>query len=195
MGMKLIEDTQSEPISPLIDVVANAMAAMFIMLVVYMALTAQPKPPPIITISEAEGLRFPSGSAELTDAARLVLVSAVVPIVRKHAAECRCDILEVIGHTDGQELRAVSNLDRALDVKSGSVAPLIPGSNTDLGLLRAWSVIGEFQKVPGFAGMRFYGYSAGQTILPHGELAGNERGSEEESRRRIEIRLRRSVSR
>ena len=193
MPRRLIDEAETEPISPLIDVVANAMAAMFVMLVIYMALTARPEPPPIITISEADGLRFESGRADLTPEAEERLRESLAPTIQKEAARCRCDVVEVIGHTDGQALRTASNLDRLMDVRVDSTGSLVPGSNTDLGLLRAWSVISRLRSLPSFSGIRFYGYSAGQTVLPSGQLAGGENVAEAD-RRRIEIRLRRTMA-
>src|SRR5687768_16375637 len=105
MPKRLIDEVDTEPISPLIDVVANAMAAMFVMLVIYMALTAQPEPPPIITISEADGLRFESGKADLTPDAERRLRESLAPLIQKETARCKCNVVEVIGHTDGQAIR------------------------------------------------------------------------------------------
>lgn len=44
MGRKLLDDQMSEPISPLIDVVVNALAAIFIILMIYMVVV-QPRQP------------------------------------------------------------------------------------------------------------------------------------------------------
>ena len=147
--------------------------------------------PPIITISEADGFTFPSGSAELSSEVQRRLSEVVVPRLVALASRYRCDVVEVIGHTDSRAVKSPSNLDRRLDARAGATEGLVAGSNTDLGLLRAWAVATYLRTQPGLNKMRFYGYSAGQTVLPNGDLAGSET-SDDSSRRRIEVRLRRS---
>ena len=58
--------------------------------------------------------------------------------------------------------------------------------------MRCWEVI-NFLKADGrLTGFTLYGYSAGQTVLPSGQIAESGRGpKDDEMRRRIEIRLRR----
>jgi hypothetical protein len=54
------------------------------------------RPPPIITISEADGLRFESGRADLTPEAEQRLRDSLAPVIQKEVARCRCDVVEVI---------------------------------------------------------------------------------------------------
>jgi flagellar motor protein MotB len=70
--------------------------------------------PPIISLSEAEGYFFKSGSAELTPQFRDKLLSKVSDIL-KLINEYDVDVIEVVGHTDEQPLGVrQSNLDRDL---------------------------------------------------------------------------------
>jgi flagellar motor protein MotB len=149
--------------------------------------------PPIITISDTEVYSFPSGKAELSPDFERLLTDAIIPKLEKLARDYRCDIIEVIGHTDEQPIGLASNLDVALlpALNNGSMT-LTAGSNLDLGSMRAWSVIRFLKADVRLAGKRFYGYSAGQTILPDGNIAAPAKPPQNDpARRRIEIRLRR----
>ncbi|MFB1487694.1 MULTISPECIES: hypothetical protein [unclassified Thiocapsa] len=105
------------------------------------------------------------------------------------------DTLEIIGHTDGVPMKgARGNLDTGLpSVLSGSasIGGLKPGSNNDLGLLRALSIKQAWQDFvtthPNSAALQCINvrtYSAGQTI-PFDPLGPVD----DERARRIELRL------
>ena len=68
------------------------------------------------------------------------------------------------------------------------IGSLKPGSNADLGLMRALSVIKVLQKNPQLTGLEFRAYSAAQLTLPEGNFAPINRESDP-NRRRIEIRF------
>jgi outer membrane protein OmpA-like peptidoglycan-associated protein len=149
--------------------------------------------PPIISLSEAEGYHFRVGSAEISPEFMVALKEAIALKVRVIADRFRCDIVEVIGHTDGQRVTTRSNLDSILTgAAHGNAVALSPGSNADLGLMRAWAVISQLRKRPALAGLTFYGYSAGQVIDTTGEYASVDDFADLAGRRRIEIRVRRS---
>ena len=104
-------------------------------------------------------------------------------------------VVEIIGHTDGQtNSNGSSNLDTKLeDVAKGNapVSSLTPGSNADLGLMRALEVVKELEKIRKkgrLKGLEFRAYSAAQLFLPSGKFASVNRKSDA-SRRRIEIRF------
>ena len=104
-------------------------------------------------------------------------------------------VREIIGHTDGQVNFGNGNLDRQLEeVAQGksSVESLKPGSNADLGLMRALEVVKQLQTVQEqtgrLKGVQFRPYSAAQLQLPSGEFAGANRNPDA-NRRRIEIRF------
>jgi outer membrane protein OmpA-like peptidoglycan-associated protein len=152
-------------------------------------------PPPILMLTEASGYTFESGSAALSSDLSVALTNTVVQTIADLAQLYRCDIVEVIGHTDGQRVSTISNLDDSLTTAlagKGSVT-LSPGSNADLGLMRAWSVAHFLSLQPALSNLRFYGYSAGQGIGPDGTLASTKDFTDRSESRRIEIRIRRSV--
>jgi outer membrane protein OmpA-like peptidoglycan-associated protein len=149
--------------------------------------------PPIITLSEAQGYTFPSGSAVLTPSLIMALDSTVAPRLRRLAETYRCDIVEVIGHTDGQRMFGKSNLDATLPLAVDSdVAVLSGASNADLGLMRAYAVAAHLRRRAEFKGLSVLAYSAGQLLLPDGSAAPAGDHSDRPERRRIEIRVRRS---
>lgn len=153
--------------------------------------------PPIIVLTEAEGYSFETGKADITPEFSEALTMKIIPNLNAFAEQYHCDVIEVIGHTDGQPVAFTSrsNLDAHLSLAlNGGTVPLIPGSNADLGLMRAWSVIRYLREIKEFRGKVFYGYSAGQAILPDGRYAAPYGMTPNPSRRRIEIRLRRSPS-
>lgn len=150
--------------------------------------------PPVITVSEAQVYSFASGKADLTPEFTQYIAQTIVPRLVQLAGVYACDVIEVIGHTDEQTVRSSSNLDRAL--LSGfphNSTNLTPGSNLDLGFLRAFAVVRALRSDGRLTGKLYYAYSAGQTIMPDGQIAGPEKDPQPDaSRRRIEIRLRRS---
>nr|WP_232826279.1 hypothetical protein [Cyanothece sp. BG0011] len=104
---------------------------------------------PIIIAENSGKFQFPSGSAELTPQLKQYLVTEITPNIEKIVEERDIDFIQVIGHTDGQANNQYSNLDQHLEkVANGQefVNILNPGSNTDLGLMRALSVVQELQK-------------------------------------------------
>jgi flagellar motor protein MotB len=159
-----------------------------------------PRKPPIITLPEASGYRFESGSAELSDEFQTKLVSRIIPLLQAIADTFHVDVIEVIGHTDGQIVRMggrAGNLDFILEDVASSLNPnelssLIPYSNADLGLMRALAII-KFIKANASAWVEskqiaFRPYSAAQLLMPDGSFANVDRDPDAE-RRRIEIRF------
>lgn len=150
--------------------------------------------PPIITLSEAKNNYFRSGSAELTATFVEKLKSSIADQIATNLQAYGADIVEVIGHTDEQPLsRAVSNMDKnAIDVllSRKGVDVLEPADNAGLGLARAISVANVLKANPSLGGVTVLPLSAAQLILPGDKLTGGEIGAVE-TRRRIEIRIRR----
>ncbi|WP_460194604.1 hypothetical protein [Thermosynechococcus sp. FA-CM-4201] len=108
------------------------------------------------------------------------------------------DTVEIIGHTDGQPNQGSgSNLDTLLEqaAATNTLNRLTPGSNADLGLMRALAIANELRKAqakqPKLAGLQFRAYSAGQLYLLNGQLAPANRNPDA-SRRRIEVRFTRT---
>lgn len=150
--------------------------------------------PPIITLSEANNNYFRSGSAELTIAFATKLNSSIADQIASNLQAYGADIVEVIGHTDEQPIsRAGSNMDKnAVDVLLAhkNVNSLEPADNAGLGLARAISVANVLKSNKSLSGITVLPLSAAQLILPGDTLTGGEAG-DVETRRRIEIRIRR----
>ena len=176
--------------------------------------------PPIIKIAEdgkdgKEVYRFESGKAKVKDDFQKALRSGGFTVLareiikRNKARPASVDTLEIIGHTDGVGFSRHGNLDALLPVfltggTRDDLATLTPGSNNDLGLLRALAIKKEwleFVQIVDMAGkeelrkIEIRCYSAGQTI-PEG-LAPDDPNLRDASifkkdnprSRRIEIRL------
>ena len=145
-----------------------------------------------IVIDEGSGeFRFTSGSAELNPELKNYLQTEIIPTIKTTLQEKEIDFIQVIGHTDGQEINKSGNLDQNIEkVAQGkqNITQLIPGSNTDLGLMRALAVVQEIQQTSNLKNIEFRAYSAGQLYLPDGELANINRNADA-TRRRIEIRF------
>jgi outer membrane protein OmpA-like peptidoglycan-associated protein len=158
--------------------------------------TKRPKAPPIIVIQDTGSYQFQSGSAALPDALGSYIRQQLVPQIESNAEQYNIDVVEIIGHTDGQVNQGgVSNLDRSLEnVVNGntSINQLSPGSNADLGLMRALAVVKILQEIQQkekrLKGLEFRPYSAAQLVTPSGNLAEVNRNPDAK-RRRIEIRF------
>lgn len=158
--------------------------------------TQRPKAPPIIVIQDTGSYQFQSGSAALPESLNRYIRQQLVAQIESNAAEYQIDVVEIIGHTDGQVNQGgVSNLDQVLEtVATGnnSLNQLSPGSNADLGLMRALAVVKilqEIQQKEGrLKGLQFRPYSAAQLVTPSGTFAETNRNPDAK-RRRIEIRF------
>ena len=164
--------------------------------------------PPIITLSEEdEDFRFESGSAQLKEGYLIKLTEEIIPKIDSLSHAFECDAIQIIGHTSGSPVgsggqsKYSSNLDSYLaETLHGPCQQLRAGSNVDLGMLRALSVMKVFrqyrdEKEKTLANIKYWlPYSAGPLILENGELIPRQsvvadRGMDHASRRRIEIRL------
>lgn len=150
--------------------------------------------PPIIILSEKNrDFRFPSGSADVPPAFIEALRKDIIPELDRLSKKYQCDSIEIIGHTDSVPLKpAHSNMDY-ITKKARSVNP---GSNLDLGMLRAISVMKIFEEAKQQGALSdidyFIPYSAGQLTLPTKELTWGHNKKGDDARRRIEVRLLRS---
>lgn len=150
--------------------------------------------PPIISLTEANGYFFRSGSAELTMPFTDQLNGAISSQIANNLKSYGADIVEVIGHTDEQPIsRLNSNLDKnSIDVLSSRkpITSLEPADNAGLGLARAISVANILRANKSLSGITVLPLSAAQLILPGDTLTVGQAG-DVETRRRIEIRIRR----
>src|SRR5262249_27268168 len=151
--------------------------------------------PPIITLSEADGCFFKTGSAELDECLKTRLRDKIIPQLTQRAQEYDVDVIEVIGHTDEQPIvQRTSNLDLSLlsVIKgSSSVSTLVPADNPGLGIARAVAVVRTLLNDARLEPYRVLPLSAGQLIGVDEKMTRGMQGDIKE-RRRIEIRLRRS---
>ena len=147
---------------------------------------------PIINIPATSRYQFEQKKAELPSSLASALSNELAPQIDSIVREYKVDVVEVVGHTDGQELgKGFSNLDGNLEkvaIGEQDIGSLSPGSNADLGLMRALSVIQALQKNPKLKNLKFRAYSSAQLTLPNGEFAPVNRESDP-TRRRIEIRF------
>ncbi len=151
--------------------------------------------PPVVVIQDSGEYRFASGSATLPNKLKNYIANDLVKRIEEISKQRNLYVVEIIGHTDGQVIfNRTSNLDKNLEaVAQGnkSINTLIPGSNTDLGLMRALEVVKQLQlaqKKGRLEGVQFRAYSAAQLQLPSGDFASADRNSDAQ-RRRIEIRF------
>ncbi len=152
--------------------------------------------PPIILIQNTGAYQFASGSAELPVALNSYVRGKLVDEIESNAKAYQIDVVEVIGHTDGQPNGGVSsNLDENLEKVARGQIPthnLHAGSNADLGLMRSLELVRGLRFIQRqgtrLKDLEFRAYSAAQLILPTGGLAQINQQSDPK-RRRIEIRF------
>ena len=152
--------------------------------------------PPIITLSEANGNFFKSGSAELSPTFQGKLGTSIPADILTNIKKFDVDVIEVVGHTDEQPLGVhQSNLDtNLLSVlkNTTAVSTLVPADNAGLGLARAVSVVSILRQSPLLNGYKIIPLSGAQLVNTDETLTVGTAGNIQE-RRRIEIRLRKSV--
>lgn len=152
--------------------------------------------PPIIVLPEAQGFSFAAGSAALTPGFEDRLRRLIIPRVREIGLKYDASVIEVIGHTDSVPRkgggRAPSNLDTVLVpfMLGDKTAPPQPADNAGLGLARAVSVA-RFMRAEGLRDFTLVPLSAGPFLKPDDTIIDRGDAASEESRRRIEVRLRR----
>ena len=153
--------------------------------------------PPIISLSEAGGYMFKSGSAELSPTFHNTLINKTPNDILEYIKKYNVDVIEVVGHTDEQPIgMRPSNLDRDLlsVLKStANVATLVPADNAGLGLARAVSVVSVLRQSPLLANYKLIPLSGAQLVNTDETLAILGIPANVPERRRIEIRLRKSV--
>ena len=155
--------------------------------------------PPIIRMSEADGYYFKTRSAELSPNFRVALMTETPAEILQYIKKYDVDVIEVVGHTDERPIgaRQFSNLDRDLTSvlqNTEDVANLAPADNAGLGLARAVSVVSVLRQSPLLAGYKMIPLSGAQLVNTDETLALEGSMQDVQQRRRIEIRLRKSVT-
>jgi hypothetical protein len=156
--------------------------------------------PPNIVLAASDGLEFESGKATLSGDLEKYVRDKLVGQIEKAAEEYNVNTVVVIGHTDGKNVpQKISNVDTSVGgVIAGTVGveTLVPGSNVDLGMMRALAVVTLLKNIQRTAGQMtridtehgFRAYSAGAFLTKEGELAPLDNDNDPK-RRRIEIRF------
>ncbi|MGB6297715.1 MAG: hypothetical protein WBF90_16245 [Rivularia sp. (in: cyanobacteria)] len=133
----------------------------------------------------------------------------IVPQIEEQLKLSKVDMIEVIGHTDGNPISKAGNLDKnllndlaRLDAKKINFNTLVErfkklqaGSNADLGLIRALIVVKTLQDLQRTGECKckvkaFRAYSAAQLYLPgNNPKPAPSNQNDNPNRRRIEIRF------
>ncbi|MFN9176122.1 MAG: flagellar motor protein [Synechocystis sp.] len=146
---------------------------------------------PILIDEKSGKFSFTSNSAKLSPDLKNYLNEKKIPEIQSILQKHDIDFIQVIGYTDSQEINRTGNLDRKLDkvtFNQEKVDVLVPGSNTDLGLMRALAIIQEIERSGKVKNIRFQAYSAGQIYDENGQLIKFDR-EDNPKLRRIEIRF------
>lgn len=152
--------------------------------------------PPFFNLSEAGGYFFDSGKATLRPEFETNLRSRIVPMLARSVADYDVDVVEVIGHTDEVPMSGQSNLDGQLISASVNRFPLGDLRSTDnagLAMARAVAVTRILRSDPRLARTAILPLSGAQMIVPVDRMADGSARGDDQRRRRIEIRLRRST--
>jgi hypothetical protein len=209
------------------DLMSNAFMIITLLLVFVVSQKKPPEPPGIVCEPKiinlpSEQYSFESGSAVLPNNLKSDILQGnkpgkILKLIEETLSEqeqCNneTEVLEIIGHTDDQPVnflkcdtpnnQTLKPLDNHLEnVATGNqnINTLCPRSNTDLGLMRALSVVKELQKAQNktrlsrFKKVQFRAYSAAQLFLPENQgFAKNNTRKDpatRSKRRRIEIRF------
>lgn len=161
-----------------------------------------PESPPLIILSERnQTYRFAVGSAAISQEFKTALDNRIIPVLEAESKRCNCDAIEVIGHTDNLPVNSgSSNLDEELirAFNQAETPNLVPGSNLDLGMMRALSIIRYLKQAQDRGRLSqikyFLPYSAGQMLNPDHTLDTSPQTQANERRRRIEMRLLKSTA-
>ena len=168
--------------------------------VVQRGLTEQSKAghqwPPIISLSEANGHYFKTGSADLSPEFKFELTNETPARIVELIKQYDVDVIEVVGHTDEQPISSrPSNLDgELLPVlrNAATVSNLVPADNAGLGIARAVSVLSVLRQSPLLQNYKLIPLSGAQLVNTDETLAISGNSGDIPERRRIEIRLRKS---
>jgi hypothetical protein len=127
------------------------------------------------------------------------LVNRTIGEILENIKKFDVDVVEVVGRTDEQPIgNRPSNLDRDLLPvlnNTSNIARLIPADNAGLGLARAVSVVSVLRHDARLAAYKLIPLSGAQLVNTDETLGTQGAHGDIPQRRRIEIRLRKSVPR
>lgn len=153
--------------------------------------------PPFFSLSEAGGYFFDSGKATLRPEFERSLRVEIIPMLIKNVTEYNVDVIEVIGHTDEVPMSGQSNLDSTLILATSGRIPIGDLKSTDnagLAMARALAVVRILRADKRLSGTSILPMSAAQMIVPVDRMADGSSKGDDQRRRRIEIRLRKSTA-
>jgi outer membrane protein OmpA-like peptidoglycan-associated protein len=152
--------------------------------------------PPFFSLSEAGGYYFESGKATLRADFVEKLDTTIIPLLKRYIDDYEVDVVEVTGHTDEVPMSGRSNLDTLLIAASQSRVPtesLRSTDNAGLAMARAVAVVRILRADTRLKGVTILPLSGAQLIVPIDRAADGKSTKDDQSRRRIEMRLRRST--
>ena len=152
--------------------------------------------PPFFSLSEAGGYYFDSGKATLRRDFKNNLRNKVIPLLANNIKDYGVDVVEVIGHTDEVPMVGQSNIDaKLISASTGryDIGQLRSTDNAGLAIARAVAVMQILRADPRLKNVTILPLSAAQMIVPVDKVADGTAAASDQSRRRIEIRLRRST--
>lgn len=152
--------------------------------------------PPFVSLSEAGGYYFDSGKATLKPQFEANLKSEIIPMLARNLLDYDVNVIEVIGHTDEVPMSGSSNLDRTLveaSVGRFAIDSLRSTDNAGLAMARAVAVVRVLRTDARLRGAVILPLSGAQMIVPVDRMADGTAVRSDETRRRIEIRLRRTT--
>lgn len=152
--------------------------------------------PPFFSLSEAGGYFFDSGKATLRPEFERNLRHEVAPMLAKSVSDYDVDVIEVIGHTDEVPMSGDSNLDSSLinaSVGRFAIGALHSTDNAGLAMARAVAVVQQLRRDPRLRNVSILPLSGAQMIVPVDRVADGSARGDDQRRRRIEIRLRKST--
>lgn len=152
--------------------------------------------PPFFSLSEAGGYFFDSGKATLRPEFERNLRVQVIPMLAKSVSDYDVDVIEVIGHTDEVPMSGNSNLDASLinaSVGRVAIGTLRSNDNAGLAMARAVAVVQQLRGDSRLRNISILPLSGAQMIVPVDRVADGTARGDDQRRRRIEIRLRKST--
>lgn len=174
------------------DLLSNTLLVLLLIISLTALERARNEKPPLVPLTEKESFRFGTGSYMLS-ADFVKALNGRLPEIKNTIRKYDIDVIEVVGHTDGQPSPGMSNLDLLMP-EAGSnrtMGKYQAGSNTDLGLLRALAVANYLRTKldpNGKHGLIIRPYSAGSLIANDGRFSPADTRSRAD-RRRIEVRF------
>lgn len=188
--------------SEIFIVLMIVMVLLFIITSFYISRLKEHQQPPLIVLDEAHGYSFSSGSSSLSVNFQKSLNSLVIKEIKDFVKRYKCDTVEIYGYTDGKpfskNIISRKSFDKSVHnclLRGCDIDSIQASSNLELGMKRAVSVVNFLRPKlinRGSSIKTIRPYSGGGFIDEQGKIAQINETSNNNLRRRIEIRLSRS---